>query len=100
MKSGGKLWTMLKSAAVLEPGSRMIRPKRVARITKVALDIPGLEPVRTSAPAATGAKQRRVWRNLARIVTTTGDMKTRQMNIGHRFQHISQIRLHHMLLPF
>ena len=58
MKSGGRLWTILRIAAVVEPGSRMIRPKRVARMTKVALDIPGLEPVRTSA--ATGAKQRRV----------------------------------------
>ena len=58
MKSGGKLWTILRIAAVVDPGRRMIRPKRVARMTKVALDIPRLEPVRTSA--ATGAKQRRV----------------------------------------
>ena len=48
------MWTMLRSVAVLEPGIRMISPKRVARITRAALDIPGLEPVRTSA--ATGRR--------------------------------------------
>ena len=61
MKRGGRLWTMLRSFAVLEPGIRMRSPKRLVRTVRVALDmIPAvvLEPVQTSA--ATGGRHRRV----------------------------------------
>ena len=58
MKRGGRLCTMLRNVAVLEPGIRM---KRLVRTVRVALDmIPAvvLEPVQTSA--ATGGRHRRV----------------------------------------